>query len=152
MSNFKRNRILFAVYFVFVGIFIGLSIRFNARQLVLAEKSPVPTDACQELNKISDSLAQVASAVPSVDNFSTTRLMRPQSTPANDLFNNPSFRKFFGDRFSPRPPNRQLPTSSLGSGVIVSGNRHVLTSNHIIENAEIIVITLRNVIGGIKAG
>lgn len=149
MKGLLRNYRIIGVVLVMFGMLIGLFMAMNLgdHQVSLAQKSEVPSEASLELNRISSALSQIAESVsPSVVNVSTTRLVRSQRTPFDDLFEDPFFRRFFGDRFSPHqsPGGGRFRTSSLGSGVIVSANGHVLTNNHVIQNAEKIVITLQD--------
>jgi serine protease DegQ len=46
------------------------------------------------------------------------------------LLNDPMFRRFFGEQ------QRGAPSSSLGSGVVVSADGYVLTNHHVIESAD----------------
>jgi serine protease Do len=102
-------------------------------------------DTQKELNSLSTALSDIAAAVsPSVVNVSTTRNVAEQRLPFNDLHDHPFFRKFFGQPYSPDDEHNTYKTSSLGSGVIVSSNGHILTNNHVIENAEKITITLHD--------
>ena len=71
----------------------------------------------------------VERAAPAVVNIHTARIITRQSHP---LLDDPVFHHFFGNRF--KRPQHQLQTS-LGSGVLISNQGYVLTSNHVIEDA-----------------
>jgi serine protease Do/serine protease DegQ len=59
----------------------------------------------------------------------------------NPLLDDPFFRHFFN---IPQQPRERV-TQSLGSGVIVDADSgYILTNNHVIENADEIVVTLRD--------
>lgn len=80
----------------------------------------------------------VEKITPAVVNISTEGTVRMRQNP---LFNDPFFRHFFD---IPEQPQERK-TQSLGSGVIVDAERGlVLTSNHVIANADEINITLRD--------
>lgn len=102
----------------------------------------------------------VAKVAPSVVTISTSKSVRPGTSPysGNPLFNDPTFRRFFGipdpddapttppavppgGKSPRRGPSRQQ-ALGLGSGVIVSPQGHILTNNHVIEGADDIIITL----------
>ncbi len=75
---------------------------------------------------------------PAVVNISTKSHVRMQQNP---LFNDPFFRRFFDVPDMPRQQARQ----ALGSGVIVDAdNGYILTNNHVIENADEIMVTLKD--------
>ena len=147
MLSFKTKRSLIAPILILIGIIIGLglSVNFNTNEVSLAEKSLVPRESQQELDKISDALSNLAAAVSgSVVNISTTRVVEQQKNPLDDLFSNPLFRRFFDVPQNPEGERREFHASALGSGVIVSGNGHILTNNHVIKGAEKIVVTLKD--------
>ena len=79
----------------------------------------------------------VARSAPAVVNISTAKLVTERPNP---LFEDPVFRRFFGE--APENLPRQRLETSLGSGVIVSTSGHVLTNNHVIAEADQIVIQL----------
>jgi serine protease Do len=87
---------------------------------------------------------------PAVVNVSTVQKATPQSeamSPEMDEF----FRRFFGPdgRGSPfgGPNDRGTPFSprrSLGSGFIISSDGYILTNNHVVEDAEEIVVRMND--------
>jgi serine protease Do len=90
-----------------------------------AAPAPAPAGAPQ-------SYADLAALVmPGVVNISTDKVVEmPDWHP---MLNDPMFRRFFGD---PEAPDQQEQVErSLGSGVIISQDGYILTSNHVIERA-----------------
>ena len=79
--------------------------------------------------------ATARKAMPSVVNIYTSKVVRQPRSP---LYDDPLLRRFFGD-IGEAPPER---VASLGSGVIVSSQGHVLTNNHVIEAADEIAVVL----------
>lgn len=77
-------------------------------------------------------------AAPAVVNIYTSTVVRQNVHP---LFNDPFFRNFFD---SESIPQRERVQSSLGSGVILSTQGYIVTNNHVIENADSIVVALRD--------
>ncbi|MEQ6342884.1 MAG: Do family serine endopeptidase [Gammaproteobacteria bacterium] len=77
-------------------------------------------------------------AAPSVVNIFTAKVVTQRSHP---LFDDPSFRRFFGDKL-PAPGKRQ--ENSLGSGVIISAQGYILTNNHVVEGADEIKVGLHD--------
>jgi serine protease DegS len=79
----------------------------------------------------------VSTAAPSVVNIYAAKI---RSDRQSWLFDDPILRRFFGDRLAPHPNNRL--ETSLGSGVIISPEGHILTNNHVIEDAEQFQVSL----------
>ncbi len=102
----------------------------------------------------------VEKVAPSVVTISTSKMVKRGGENQNPYFNDPMFRRFFGipdEQDTPAPNNRRRGGGrgeegtegkkrsqpiGLGSGVIVSAEGHVLTSAHVIEGADEILITL----------
>ena len=57
------------------------------------------------------------------------------------MFNDPLFKKFFGDQFSNQLKQNRV-QRSLGSGVVISKDGYIVTNNHVIENADEITVTI----------
>lgn len=77
-------------------------------------------------------------AAPAVANIWTTTMVKESVHP---LLEDPAFRKFFGLENTPQQ-RRML--SSLGSAVIVSPQGYLLTNNHVIRDADIINVALKD--------
>ncbi len=81
----------------------------------------------------------VKRAAPAVVNIYARKVVRARA--ASPLFDDPFFRRFFGDDpFFGRPANRVQ--NSLGSGVIVGGDGLIVTNRHVIAGADEITVVL----------
>jgi serine protease Do/serine protease DegQ len=95
---------------------------------------PVAVDG-QPLPTLAPMLKRVT---PAVVNIATQTRVRVRQNP---LLADPFFRRFFN--LAPQPRERTV--ESVGSGVIVDAEKgYVLTNNHVIANADKIVVTLRD--------
>ena len=82
---------------------------------------------------------------PAVVNISTTKVVRGGGfrspfgggTPFDRYFGDEFFERFFGDT-----PRREFKQQSLGSGFIISADGYIFTNNHVIEQADKILVKL----------
>ncbi|NOY73213.1 MAG: Do family serine endopeptidase [Gammaproteobacteria bacterium] len=79
----------------------------------------------------------VENAAPAVVNIFTAKVTTRRLHP---LFDDPAFRRFFGDQLGPKKKIE----NSLGSGVIISKNGYILTNNHVIAEADEILVAFRD--------
>lgn len=78
----------------------------------------------------------VSRAAPAVVNIYTTKIVQRRYQSMTD---NPLYRHLFNNA---NPPQQVRMQSTLGSGVIVDNQGHILTNNHIIEGADEILVLL----------
>ncbi len=82
----------------------------------------------------------VKKSSPAVVNIYTKTMIQSHSDLGN-LFDDPIFKRFFGDSFRfNRPQKREQ--NSLGSGVVVTSSGIVVTNNHVIKGADEIRIVM----------
>jgi serine protease Do len=103
----------------------------------------VSPEARDFLNRMSNYLSEVAEVTrPSVVNISTTTTVTMNENPYGEFFNDPFFKRFFGDGFDHPGVPRKFKSSALGSGVIVSDDGYILTNYHVIKSADEIKVIL----------
>ena len=89
-------------------------------------------------------LIQVAKqARPAVVNISTTVSAQKLEPLQSPFFDDPFFRRFFGEEFEQRFKHQELPQQQgSGSGVIVRKDGYIITNNHVVESGDDIQVTL----------
>ncbi|MFP6710369.1 MAG: Do family serine endopeptidase [Rhodospirillales bacterium] len=82
----------------------------------------------------------VRTAAPAVVNIFTRKTVTTRSF--SPLFDDPFFRRFFGDQFRSGKRSRKKVQNSLGSGVIVKADGTIITNHHVIKGADEITVVL----------
>jgi Do/DeqQ family serine protease len=114
-----------------IGIFVGLSSGQLAAQ---------PTSIQRE-NAVVKAVRNIS---PAVVNISSEYEIRRNPFPFKDRGDSPFFDFFFKDFFDPGF-ERKIRRTSLGSGVIIDGDRgFILTNAHVIESASTITVMLND--------
>jgi serine protease Do len=141
MKSFLR----FLVFVLLLALVISLIYVWQAKQfgpvetkpekLTLADKPKVDLGSIPLLERLNDEYTRLASTVvPSVVSITTmkTVMQRQWSDPLE---------YFFGGRPGRRNP-MQRQVTSLGSGVIVSHEGHIVTNNHVVNGTDDIMVEL----------
>jgi serine protease Do len=140
----NKRTLIFGVTFIMAGIIIGLVIASSLNLLSIGhtQETNISREAIDILSKTSQAMAEVTAAVkPAIVNISSTKTIKIKSM-QSPFFDDPFFRRFFGDQFGQLERPREHKESGLGSGVIVDKDGYILTNNHVIKDADEIKVKL----------
>jgi S1-C subfamily serine protease len=106
----------------------------QSSSVVALQPSPA---AIQPGSFVASAVEQVGPAVVRIDTERTvTRRMDP-------FFDDPFFRRFFGDQMMPQYPQQQLQRGQ-GSGFIIDREGIILTNAHVVSQADKVTVTLKD--------
>ncbi len=144
MLALSRKSAAVGLLLIGVGVILGLVVASDLGWLPIGHAVPdAPTVAKPAALPppaagFDRNFVEVAKAVtPSVVNISTTRISRLPEGHGGAPFDDPFFRRFFGDELFRRfeaPKDRR--ERSLGSGVIADANGYIITNNHVVSKAD----------------
>lgn len=76
---------------------------------------------------------------PSVVQINTSRTVKTEVPQIPDAFNDPFFRRFFGEAVPTQPQERV--ERGVGSGFIIDPNGRILTNAHVVNNADTVTVS-----------
>ena len=140
-----KSFLKFLVFVLLLALAISLIYVWQAKQpgpaqvkvekFTPADKPSLDLDSVDVLQRLDDEYTKVVTAVgPSVVSITTTKTLT-RRMPIDPL------ELFFGRRFSDDGPAQQKVTS-LGSGVIVSKEGHIVTNNHVLNGTDDVTVQL----------
>ncbi|MFP6733811.1 MAG: DegQ family serine endoprotease [Rhodospirillales bacterium] len=129
-----------------------ITLRINLPMMtVLALLLAAGSAAAQTVKRVPEARAEiqmsfaplVKKSAPAVVNIFTRKIVSQRQF--SPLFDDPFFRRFFGDNFGPGRlggGRQRKVQNSLGSGVIIRANGTIITNHHVIEGADEIRVVL----------
>lgn len=119
---------------------VGLLVAFTSSVQAQSDGRQAPQSAAEIKLSFAPIVKQIAPAVVNV--YANKKVVQqPQMSP---FFNDPFFRRFFGDRGPGFNQPQERVQSSLGSGVIISADGTVITNHHVIKGADEVRVALND--------
>ncbi|MBW4654821.1 MAG: trypsin-like peptidase domain-containing protein [Kaiparowitsia implicata GSE-PSE-MK54-09C] len=147
-NAFKQTAIYLSLFLTGAGTFFMGDRLLNARaisfpqpQTLIGQAAPRGSTGALAASESSSFIAQAAQNVgPAVVRINASRTVSSQ-TP--EIFNDPFFRRFFGDNVPAPGPSSRV-ERGVGSGFIIDAEGLVVTNAHVVNGADRVTVTLRD--------
>jgi serine protease DegS len=136
LTNLK-NQLKFLLQFAIYGLAIAFLLLFFFPDKFLPEIDTVQNNISNTIKNPAEIVSYndaISLAAPAVVNVYARQILTSQTNP---LFQDPLFRRFFGET-----PSKPEINNNLGSGVILNKSGYLLTNAHVITEADEIQVTL----------
>jgi serine protease Do len=153
MSRRASRRTLVAAALIGFVIGVGVSLRSDllSRSEAISlfgggEQQPAPSEGQPPPVVLPDFATLAEHISPSVVNISSTQEVKARGPGGpGGMGEDDPFQEFYGpfERFF-GPPRRPFKAKSLGSGFLIDSKGFILTNNHVVENADEILVKLSN--------
>ncbi|ARV59207.1 peptidase S1 [Nostocales cyanobacterium HT-58-2] len=111
----------------------------NSRQAVNEPTTPNNRPLERTPDDTNFVVAVVKKVEPAVVQINTARTVR---TEVPEIFNDPFYRRFFGQQVPVQPQERVV--RGLGSGFVINSNGQILTNAHVVNNADTVTVSFSN--------
>ncbi len=142
----QRNNLIYLFQAIVLGLAIAFIVTYFWPELARREPDTVeirqtsPETGKRPVSGPYSYASAVDKASPAVVNINTAKVVTVRPHP---FFDDPIFRQFFGSSNDLIRPRKRVETS-LGSGVIMSEQGHILTNHHVIQGADAIQVSLQD--------
>lgn len=150
-KKFSYRRLFTSLALVLAGVLLGAWAVVagmpptEARVSSLSIVDPITSDvqASNPLSSVSPNFIATAARLtgPAVVRINASRTV--SSAPIPEVFNDPMFRRFFGEELAPIPP-RQRVERGTGSGFIIDKQGDIITNAHVVEGSSNVTVTLKD--------
>lgn len=139
------RRFVFSAFLLLIGVIVGVGVSSKFRIVSSGDavgNEPTHTTVPPQIIVSEQAFVAISKAVtPAVVNISAKRYARKQDD-ASDFPFEGSLRRFFGGKFERKAPQHERRGEGMGSGVIIASDGLIVTNNHVIEDADEIIVVL----------